>query len=273
MGGGKITFQQKELLQAKVFALSDGLFDSIEWESIGQYIIDIPRWAPNCNATWRVLVHPSRCSSNTRLMLSTTYLTGETPDDQKFSGHFFTSGAWWTFSGAWWNQWTCSCRGDSSSTSSCSHLATRLAASLVSDLFCLFGFVLLNNFALRHYCGHFGRKEGEVPFAPNIWPVSAGRRSVMTLWYSDNLKHTAEVGKDCKNLLLLALYHPCLWGGYFLRFLHGFDQTKLIKANTIVLSMTWILSQAVFFVFTLQQFSCFKEIIPATPMFIVMIVR
>ena len=142
--------------------------------------------------------------------------------------------------------------------------------------FAFLEFVLLNNFALRHYCGHFGRKEGEVPFAPNLWPVSAGRRSVMTLWYSDNLKHTAEVGKDCKNLLLLALYHPCLWGGHFLRFLHGLDQTRLIEANTfatIVLSMTWILSQAVFFVFTLQQFSCFKEIIPATPMFIVMIVR
>ena len=208
-------------------------------------------------------------------MLSTTYLTGETPDKKEFSGHFVTSGAWWTFSGAWWNQWTCSCRVGFSSTSSCSPLATRLAASWVRDFFCLFGFVLLNTFALRHYCGHFGRKEGEVPFAPNLWLVSAGR-SVMTLRYSDNLKHTAEVGKDCKNLLLLALYHPCLWGGHFLRFLHGLDQTRLIKANTfatIVLSMTWILSQAVFFVFTLQQFSCFKEIIPATPMFIVMIVR
>ena len=151
-----------------------------------------------------------------------------------------------------------------------------LRAWCVIWIFCLLGFVLLNTFALRHYCGHFGRKEGEVPFAPNLWPVSAGR-SVMTLWYSDNLKHTAEVGKDCKNLLLLTLYHPCLWGGHFLHgFLHGFDQTRLIKAytfTTIVLSMTWTLSQAVFFVFTLQQFSCFNEIIPATPMFIVMIVR
>ena len=136
----------------------------------------------------------------------------------RFSEHFLTPGAWWTFSGAWWNQWTYSCKGDFSSTSSCSPPATRLAASLVRDLFffCLLGLVLLNNFALRHHCGHFGRKEGEVPFAPNLWPVSAGRRSVMTLWYFDNLKHTAEVGKDCKNLLLLALYHPCLWGEHFL---------------------------------------------------------
>ena len=34
------------------------------------------------------------------------------------------------------------------------------------------GLVLLNNFAIRHNCGHFGRKEGEVPFAPNLWLVS-----------------------------------------------------------------------------------------------------
>ena len=109
--------------------------------------------------------------------------------------------------------------------------------------FAFLEFVLLNTFALRHYCGHFGRKEGEVPFAPNLWPVSAGRRSVMTLRYSDNLKHTAEVGKDCKNLLLLALYHPCLWGEHFLRLLHGFDQTRLIKADTFAkLVLTWILS-------------------------------
>ena len=134
----------------KVFARSDGIFDSFGWESIGLYIIDISRWGPNCNATWRVLVHPSKCSLNTRLMLSTTYLTGETPDKKKFSGHFLTSGAWWTFSGAWWNQWTCSCRGDSSSTSSCSPPATRLAVSLVRDLdFLTLGFCFAQKFCTQ----------------------------------------------------------------------------------------------------------------------------
>ena len=53
-------------------------------------------------------------------------------------------------------------------------------------VFASLGLVLLNNFAIRHNCGHFGRKEGEVPFAPNLWPVSAGRRSVIW-WHCDIL--------------------------------------------------------------------------------------
>jgi len=46
---------------------------------------------------------------------------------------------------------------------------------------------------------------------------------------------------------------------------------KIAKIYYFLLSII-LVYEAVFFVFTLQQFSCFNEIIPATPMFIVMIV-
>ena len=67
----------------------------------------------------------------------------EALDQKRFLEHFLTPGAWW-------NQWTCSCRGDFSSTSSCSPLATRLGASLVRDLvFLPFGFCFAQKFCTQ----------------------------------------------------------------------------------------------------------------------------